>query len=69
MQHCAQAWPVEADLGALALPAAQRPEQRLRDGFDGNDHCPRQLHEMSREHDLAKKHRELAQPKALAEWP
>ena len=60
---------VEAYLGALALPAAQRPDQRLRDWFDANERYPRQLHEMSREDYLAMKRRELAQQKTLTEKP
>lgn len=60
---------VEAYLGALALPTAQRPEQRLRNWFDAVERYPRQLHELAREEYLAMKHRELAQRKALAEKP
>jgi len=60
---------VEAYLGALALPVAQRPEQRLRDWFDAIERYPRQLHELTREDYLAMKHREFAQRKALAETP
>ena len=60
---------VEAYLGALALPLAQRPEQRLRDWFDAIERYPRQLHELTREDYLAMKRRELAQRKVLAEKP
>ena len=60
---------IEAYLGALALPVAQRPEQRLRDWFDAIERYPRQLHELSREDYLTMKHREFAQRKALAEKP
>jgi len=60
---------VEAYLGVLALPVAQRPEQRLRDWFDATERYPRQLHELTREDYLAMKRSELAQRKALAEKP
>ena len=60
---------VEAYLGALALPVAQRPDQRLRDWFHATERYPRQLHELTREDYLAMKRRELAQRKALAEKP
>ena len=60
---------VEAYLGALALPVAQRPEQRLRDWLDATERYPRQLRELTREDYLAMKRRELAQRKALAEKP
>ena len=60
---------VEAYLGALAMPVAQRPEQRLRDWFDAIERYPRQLHEQTREDYLAMKHREFAQRKALADKP
>ena len=60
---------IEAYLGTLALPVAQRPEQRLRDWFDAIERYPRQLHEVTREDYLAMKRRELAQRKALAEKP
>ena len=60
---------VEAYLGALALPVAQRPDQRLRDWFHATERYPRQLHELTREDYLAMKRRELTQRKSLAEKP
>ncbi len=57
---------IEAYLGALALPVAQRPEKRLRDWFDAIERYPRQLHELTREEYLGMKRREMAQRKELA---
>lgn len=51
---------VEAYLGALAWPAAQRPERRLQAWFDATERHARQLHELDREDYLAMKRRELA---------
>ena len=57
---------IEAYLGALSLPPAQRPEQNLRDWFDAVERYPRQLHELNRDEYLAMKRREFAQRKAQA---
>ncbi len=51
---------VEAYLGALALPAAQRPERRLQAWFDATERHARQLHELERDDYLTMKRRELA---------
>ncbi|MYZ53825.1 hypothetical protein [Malikia spinosa] len=51
---------IEAYLGALALPAAQRPERRLQAWFDATERHPLQLHELERDDYLAMKRRELA---------
>lgn len=51
---------VEAYLGALALPAARRPERRLQAWFDATERHARQLHELDRDDYLAMKRRELA---------
>lgn len=50
---------LEAVLAAMALPAEQRAERRLRDWYAAVERYPRQLHEMSREEYLAMKRREL----------
>ena len=57
---------IEAYLGTLSLPPAQRPEQSLRDWFDAVERYPRQLHELNRDEYLAMKRREFAQRKAQA---
>ncbi|MEO0003527.1 MAG: hypothetical protein RLZZ22_1219 [Pseudomonadota bacterium] len=51
---------VEAYLGALAVPAAQRPERRLQAWFDATERHARQLHELEREDYLTMKRSELA---------
>ncbi len=50
---------VEAYLGALAVPPAQREEKRLRDWYDGADRYPRQLYEMDRDDYLDMKRRQI----------
>ncbi len=51
---------VEAYLGALALPPAQRFERRLADWQTGVERYPRQLHELEREEYLELKRRQAA---------
>jgi hypothetical protein len=49
---------IDAYLDAIAVPANQQLEKRLRDWFDATEKYPRQLHEMNRDAYLAMKHRE-----------
>src|SRR6185295_20126211 len=52
---------LEAYLGALGVPAAERQEKRLNDWFTAIERYPRQLRdEMDREQYLSMKRRELA---------
>lgn len=51
---------VEAYLGALPLPPAQRFERRLADWFAGVERYPRQLHELERDEYLELKRRQAA---------
>jgi len=57
---------VEAYLGALAAPPAERLEKRLRDWFTAIEKHPLQLHEMERDEYLAMKRREVQRQQALA---
>ena len=50
---------IEAYLGALSLPADQRPERRLHDWFAATERYPLQLHEISAQDYLTMKHSEL----------
>ena len=50
---------IEAYLGALAVPAEQRPEKRLQDWFTATEHYPQQLHEIDRDAYLQMKRHEL----------
>ena len=50
---------IEAYLGALAAPPAERAEKRLRDWFAATEQHPLQLHEMERDDYLVMKRREL----------
>lgn len=56
---------VDAYLGALALPAAKRQEQRLNDWHSGVERYPRQLHELERTAYLTMKNQEIERQKAL----
>ncbi|UUY08256.1 hypothetical protein LRS11_21080 [Pseudomonas sp. J452] len=56
---------VDAYLGALALPATARQEQRLNDWHSGVERYPRQLHELERADYLAMKQQEIARQQAL----
>ncbi|MEO8078965.1 MAG: hypothetical protein ABI641_00450 [Caldimonas sp.] len=51
---------VDAYLGELAAPQAERQERRLRRWYDSTELYPRQLHEIDRETYLRLKRRELA---------
>lgn len=55
---------VEAYLDALAAPAGERIETRLRRWFAATERHPRQLHEMDLDQYLAMKRRELRLPRA-----
>jgi hypothetical protein len=55
---------VEAYLGALAAPAAEQPEKRLRDWFAGIERYPLQLHELERKEYLDMKHLEIRRQQA-----
>lgn len=55
---------IEAYLGGLAAPPAQRLEQRLQAWFDATEKYPRQLHEVDREDYLAMKRREYRRQQA-----
>lgn len=55
---------VEAYLGALAVPAAQRQEKRLNDWHTGVERYPRQLRELEREDYLRMKRGELRRQQA-----
>jgi len=57
---------IEAYLGAVSLPAAARPERRLRDWFAASERYPRQLHDMDLDDYLAMKRRELARQDAMS---
>jgi hypothetical protein len=57
---------IEAYLGALAAPAAERAEKRLRDWYAATERHRRQLHEMERDDYLAMKRRELQRQQLLA---
>ncbi|QKE64068.1 hypothetical protein HNE05_12160 [Aquipseudomonas campi] len=56
---------VDAYLGALALPAKARQEQRLNDWHSGVERYPRQLHELERADYLAMKQQEIERQQAL----
>ncbi|MEO4046029.1 hypothetical protein AAFN46_02915 [Pseudomonas sp. CAU 1711] len=58
---------IEAYLGALALPAPARLEQRLQGWYAGAERYALQLHEMERAAYLAMKHREVLRQQALAQ--
>ncbi|WP_295642071.1 hypothetical protein [uncultured Methylibium sp.] len=61
---------VEAYLGALAVPAAQRQEKRLNDWHSGVERYPLQLHELERDDYLRMKRGELRRQQAsLARAP
>lgn len=55
---------IEAYLGGLSAPPAQRLEQRLQAWFDATEKYPRQLHEIDREDYLAMKRREYRRQQA-----
>ena len=57
---------IEAYLGAHAVPAAQRPEKRLRDWFAAVERYPRQLHDMELGDYLSMKRKELARQHAIS---
>lgn len=57
---------IEAYLGAIHLPQAQRAERRLRDWFTAIERYPRQLHELERDEYMSTKRRELAQQRVMA---
>lgn len=56
---------VDAYLGAMALPAAARQEQRLNAWHSAVERYPRQLHELDRATYLAMKHAEIQRQQAL----
>ena len=56
---------VEAYLGALATPAPQQVEKRLRDWFAGSEKFPAQLHELERAEYLEMKHSEIRRQQAV----
>ena len=51
---------IEASLDALAAPAGQRTEKRIREWFTATERYARQLHEMDADEYLAMKRREYA---------
>ena len=55
---------IEAYLGALSAPPAQRVEKSLRDWFAAAERFPRQLHEMDLGNYLAMKRREYSRQQA-----
>jgi hypothetical protein len=55
---------IEAYLGALATPAAQQQEKRLRDWHAGVERYPQQLHELERDEYLQMKRREIRRQRA-----
>lgn len=57
---------IEAYLGALTTPAAERGEKRLNDWFAAVDRYPAQLHEMERGEYLRMKRLEIQRQEALA---
>lgn len=57
---------IEAYLGAYSLPAAEQPEQRLRNWFAAIERYPQQLHELELDFYLSMKRREMAQQRAMA---
>lgn len=57
---------IEAFLDALAVPADQRVEARLRDWFAATERYPRQLREMQLDQYLAMKRREVQASRAAA---
>ena len=57
---------IEAYLGALSAPAAERGEKRLNDWFTAVERYPVQLHEMERGEYLRMKHLEIRRQQALA---
>lgn len=57
---------IEAYLGAVSSPPADRLEKRLRDGYAAAEKFPLQLHEMERDEYLAMKRRETTRQQATA---
>jgi hypothetical protein len=55
---------IEAYLGAMASPAGERQEKRLRDWFDATERHARQLHEMDRDEYLKMKRNEVQRQRA-----
>lgn len=55
---------IEAYLGALSIPEAQRMEQSFRNWFAATERYPRQLHEVERDEYLAMKRKEYARQQA-----
>jgi len=55
---------IEAYLGALSSPPADRLEKRLRDWFAATERYPVQLHELERDDYLAMKRHEVQRQKA-----
>ncbi len=58
---------VDAYLGALQLPVAERLDKRLNDWHSGVERYPRQLHELERAAYLSMKHGEVQRQQALAQ--
>jgi len=50
---------IDAYLGSLVAPQAERQERRLVEWFDGTERYPRQLHELERDEYLAMKRGEI----------
>ena len=57
---------IEAHLGALSAPAAERREQRLNDWFAASERYPVQLHEIERGEYLQMKRMEIQRQQTLA---
>jgi hypothetical protein len=57
---------IEAYLGALSTPAAERPEKRLNDWYAGVERYPIQLHELERGEYLDMKRMEIQRQHSLA---
>jgi hypothetical protein len=60
---------IEAYLGALPLPEAERAEQRVSDWFASTERYARQLHEIEREAYVAMKRREIRRQTELGPLP
>ncbi|HEX4985718.1 MAG TPA: hypothetical protein VFV71_06550 [Burkholderiales bacterium] len=56
---------IESYLGALSLPAAERPEKRFADWYAAIERYPRQLHELDREDYLEMKRREYRRQQSM----
>ena len=60
---------IEAYLGAVTAPPAERLERRLRDWFNATERHALQLHEIERDDYLAMKRREVQRQQASAKAP